>query len=80
VNQGRFIGIDVGGTKIATAVLQDGEFELSEPLPTRLDGDFENARTALRRATLIAPKDWRGWHALGRLMADAEAGAGTSWD
>jgi len=38
VNQGRFIGIDVGGTKIATAVLQDGEFELSEPSPTRLDG------------------------------------------
>jgi glucokinase len=38
VNQGRFIGIDVGGTKIATAVLQDGEFELSDPMPTRLDG------------------------------------------
>ena len=38
MNQGRFIGIDVGGTKIATAVLQDGEFELSDPMPTRLDG------------------------------------------
>jgi len=38
VNQGRFIGIDVGGTKIAAAVLQDGEFELSDPMPTRLDG------------------------------------------
>ena len=31
----RFIGLDVGGTKIATAVLEDGAFELFDPVPTR---------------------------------------------
>jgi glucokinase len=31
---GRFIGIDVGGTKIATAVLEDGQFDTLEPVPT----------------------------------------------
>jgi glucokinase len=35
VSEGRFIGVDVGGTKIATAVLEDGEFETFEPVPTR---------------------------------------------
>ena len=34
---GRFLGIDVGGTKIATAVLEDGAFETFEPVPTRTD-------------------------------------------
>jgi glucokinase len=38
VNRGRFIGIDVGGTKVATAVLEDGEFTRSDPVPTRVDG------------------------------------------
>jgi glucokinase len=38
VNQGRFIGIDVGGTKIAAAVLQDGRYETFDPVPTRVDG------------------------------------------
>jgi len=38
VNEGRFIGIDVGGTKVATAVLEDGEFTTSEPVATRVDG------------------------------------------
>ncbi len=33
----RFIGIDVGGTKIATAVLEDGAFATSEPVPTSTD-------------------------------------------
>jgi glucokinase len=38
VNAGRFIGIDVGGTKIATAVLEDGDFTVAEPVPTRVEG------------------------------------------
>ncbi len=38
MNQGRFIGIDVGGTKIAAAVLQDGRYETFDPVPTRVDG------------------------------------------
>jgi len=37
MSEGRFIGLDVGGTKIATAVLEGGEFELFEPVPTRTD-------------------------------------------
>jgi glucokinase len=37
VNGGRFIGIDVGGTKIATAVLEDGEFTMAPTVPTRID-------------------------------------------
>ena len=36
----------------------------------RIDGDFGLAREALRQATRIAPDDWRGWHALGRLHAE----------
>jgi glucokinase len=35
VSGDRFIGVDVGGTKIAAAVLEDGEFELLEPVATR---------------------------------------------
>jgi len=31
----RFIGLDVGGTKIAAATLQNGSFETFEPVPTR---------------------------------------------
>jgi glucokinase len=31
----RFIGLDVGGTKIATAVLENGTFETFDPIPTR---------------------------------------------
>jgi len=34
VERGRFIGLDVGGTKIAGAVLEDGEFEFFDPVPT----------------------------------------------
>jgi glucokinase len=32
-----FIGLDVGGTKIATAVLEDGRFRTFDPVPTRTD-------------------------------------------
>src|SRR5262245_19959241 len=35
--EGRFIGIDVGGTKIATAVLEHGEYDVLEPVPTRTE-------------------------------------------
>jgi len=37
VSDDRFIGLDVGGTKIATAVLADGSFETFEPVATRTD-------------------------------------------
>jgi glucokinase len=37
MNDGRFIGIDVGGTKVATAVLEGGEFAMSPPVPTRVE-------------------------------------------
>jgi glucokinase len=35
--EARFIGIDVGGTKVVTAVLEDGAFTISDPVPTRTD-------------------------------------------
>ena len=34
---GRFIGIDVGGTKIVTAVLEGGRYEVLDPVATRTD-------------------------------------------
>jgi glucokinase len=34
VSDGRFIGLDVGGTKIASAALENGTFEQFEPVPT----------------------------------------------
>ena len=34
MSDGRFIGIDVGGTKVATAVLTGGKFENFDPVPT----------------------------------------------
>jgi glucokinase len=37
MTDGRFIGIDVGGTKIVTAVLEGGEYEVFDPVPTRTD-------------------------------------------
>jgi glucokinase len=37
MTEGRFIGIDVGGTKVATAVLESGEYEVFDPVPTRTD-------------------------------------------
>jgi glucokinase len=37
MTEGRFIGLDVGGTKIASAVLEGGAFETLEPVPTRTD-------------------------------------------
>lgn len=36
----------------------------------RLDGDARLAGNALRRATQIAPEDWRAWHALGQVYAE----------
>jgi tetratricopeptide (TPR) repeat protein len=36
----------------------------------RLDGDARLAGVALRRATRIAPGDWRAWHALGQLHSE----------
>jgi glucokinase len=37
MSDGRFIGLDVGGTKVACAVLENGSFETFEPMPTRTD-------------------------------------------
>ena len=35
MNDRAFIGMDVGGTKVATAVLENGSFETFDPIPTR---------------------------------------------
>jgi glucokinase len=37
MNDGRFVGIDVGGTKVVTAVIERGEYEVFDPVPTRTD-------------------------------------------
>lgn len=37
MNDGRFIGVDVGGTKVVTAVFEHGEYEVFDPVPTRTD-------------------------------------------
>ena len=37
MTEGRFIGIDVGGTKVVTAVLEHGEHVIFDPVPTRTD-------------------------------------------
>jgi glucokinase len=37
MTEGRFIGMDVGGTKVVTAVLENGEYEVFDPVPTRTD-------------------------------------------
>jgi glucokinase len=37
MTEGRFIGIDVGGTKVVTAVLENGEDEIFDPVPTRTE-------------------------------------------
>ena len=41
MSEGRFIGIDVGGTKVATAVLDGGRFETFEPVPTETGSSDE---------------------------------------
>jgi len=35
--EGRFVGLDVGGTKVAAAVLEGGTFETFDPEPTRTE-------------------------------------------
>jgi glucokinase len=37
MTEGRFLGMDVGGTKIVTAVIENGEHEIFDPVPTRTD-------------------------------------------
>ena len=37
MTEGPFIGIDVGGTKIVTAVLERGEYRVLDPVPTRTE-------------------------------------------
>ncbi len=64
MSDGRFIGIDVGGTKIATAVLEDGRFETLEPVPTdttsadalvaQLHAQIDGCRGEGGRATAVA--------------------------
>jgi glucokinase len=63
VSEDRFIGVDVGGTKIATAVLVDGTFETFEPVATRTDstdalveqisGQIEQCRGGTARAVAV---------------------------
>jgi glucokinase len=52
MSEGRFIGIDVGGTKIATAVLENGRFESLDPVPT--DTQSADALVAQLRAQIEA--------------------------
>jgi glucokinase len=37
VSGGRFLGLDVGGTKVIAAALEDGAYKTFEPVPTRTD-------------------------------------------
>ncbi|HKH19104.1 MAG TPA: ROK family protein [Solirubrobacteraceae bacterium] len=63
MNDGRFIGLDVGGTKIAAAVLENGAFETFEAIPTRTDSSallveqiveqIERCRSETARAVAI---------------------------
>jgi tetratricopeptide (TPR) repeat protein len=45
----------------------------------RLDGDYRSALVNLRSATLIAPDDWRGWHALGQLQSERAHPKSARW-
>lgn len=57
----------------ALAKAQDTlESQLAAGEVARLDGDYHAARAAFRRATEIAPRDWRGWH--GRARVEGERG------
>jgi glucokinase len=59
----RFIGLDVGGTKIASVVLENGAFEMFDPVPTRTDSseqlieqiveEIERCRGSSARAAAI---------------------------
>jgi len=63
MTDGRFIGLDVGGTKIASAVLEGGAFETLEPVPTRTDSSdalvdqiaekIEHCRSGAARAVAV---------------------------
>jgi glucokinase len=60
----RFVGIDVGGTKVVSAVLEDGRFETFAPVPTRTDsrdalldqltGQIDRCSRGEGRATAVA--------------------------
>ena len=45
----------------------------------RLDGDYRSALMNLRSATLVAPNDWRGWHALGQLQSERAYPSSARW-
>ena len=63
MTDGRFIGLDVGGTKIASAVLEGGAFATLEPVPTRTDSSdalvdqiaekIEHCRSGAARAVTV---------------------------
>jgi len=63
VIDGRFLGLDVGGTKIASAVLENGVFETFEPVPTcthssaqlveQIAGEIERCRGEGARAIAV---------------------------
>ena len=63
MSEDRFIGIDVGGTKVAAAVLESGSFETLEPVATRRESgdalvaqileEVERCRGASARAVAV---------------------------
>jgi tetratricopeptide (TPR) repeat protein len=55
------------------------ESRLSAGEVARLDGDYDAALVNLRAATLIAPGDWRGWHALGQLQSERSHPRSARW-
>ena len=44
--KGRFIGLDVGGTKIASATLQDGKLETRELIKTDVSDSDKLSRSS----------------------------------
>lgn len=46
------------------------ESQLAAGDVARLDGRYHDAQAAFRRATAIAPADWRGWHGLARVEGE----------
>ena len=58
---------------------QNLESRLAAGEVARLDGDYPAALVHLRSATLIAPGDWRGWHALGQLQSERSHPRSARW-
>ena len=58
---------------------QNVESRLAAGEVARLDGNYDAALVNFRSATLIAPGDWRGWHALGQLQSERSHPRSARW-